>query len=144
MDSHADLRGDGVAAGRRPGAAGGDTRVIIALASPRPAASINDGLARVERLIMSAAAQGGRIVCFPEAYLPGLRGQDFEVPAWDASVEASALSAVCDLARTHAMAVVMGLEHVTPGGRQIVAVVIDRDGRAQGQQTKNQLDPSMA
>jgi predicted amidohydrolase len=116
--------------------------VIIALASPKPAASIDDGLARVERLARVAADQSARIVCFPEAYLPGLRGQDFEVPAWDASIEARVIGAVCGVARTHSVAIVMGLEHLTPAGRQIAAVVLDHQGQVQGWQTKNQLDPS--
>jgi predicted amidohydrolase len=54
--------------------------MIIALASPRVASSIDEGLAKVERYQSEAAAKGAEIVCFPEAYLPGLRGQDFEVP----------------------------------------------------------------
>ena len=116
--------------------------MIIALASPRPAAGIEDGLARAERLTKDAARQDARIVCFPEAYLPGLRGPDFEVPAWDASTEAHVIGAVCGLARTHSIAVVMGLEHLTAAGAQIAAVVIDRQGQVQGWQTKNQLDPS--
>jgi predicted amidohydrolase len=116
--------------------------VIIALASPRPAASVDDGLSRIERLVRDAVEQGARIVCFPEAYLPGLRGQDFEVPAWDAALESHVIGAVCDLARTRSIAIVMGLEHLTPAGRQIAAVVVDRQGQVQGWQTKNQLDPS--
>ena len=58
--------------------------LIIGLASPRVATSIDDGLERVRRLIADAAAQGALVVCFPEAYLPGLRGQDFDVPPFDA------------------------------------------------------------
>ena len=34
------------------------------------------------------------------------------------------------------------MEHSTPRGRQIVAVVIDAQGQVQGYQTKNQLAPS--
>ena len=54
--------------------------MIIALASPRVASSLEDGLERVERLMSEASSRGAEVVCFPEAYLPGLRGQDFEVP----------------------------------------------------------------
>jgi len=54
--------------------------VIVALASPRPAATLDEGLERVRSMVSEAAARGAAIVCFPEAYLPGLRGQDFEVP----------------------------------------------------------------
>jgi predicted amidohydrolase len=53
--------------------------MIIALASPRVAPTLDDGLERIRRLMSEASAQGAEIVCFPGAYLPGLRGQDFEV-----------------------------------------------------------------
>ena len=48
------------------------------LASPRVASSLDDGLDKIKRVLAEAAAQGAEIVCFPEAYLPGLRGVDFE------------------------------------------------------------------
>jgi predicted amidohydrolase len=116
--------------------------VIIALASPRPAASIEDGLARVERLMRDAARQGARIVCFPEAYLPGLRGQDFEVAPWDGQTQAHVVDAVAGMSRSHAIAVILSTECVTPAGSQIAAVVIDANGGVLGWQSKNQLDPS--
>ena len=51
--------------------------MIIALASPRPASSLEEGLDKIERFLSEASAQGAEIVCFPEAYFPGLRGQVF-------------------------------------------------------------------
>ncbi|HEX8245463.1 MAG TPA: nitrilase-related carbon-nitrogen hydrolase, partial [Longimicrobium sp.] len=57
--------------------------MIIALATPRAASSVDDALEKIERSMADAAAQGADIVCFPEAYLPGLRGLDFEVPPFD-------------------------------------------------------------
>ena len=41
--------------------------MIIALASPRVASSLDEGLDKVERCLSEAAAQGAKIVCFPEA-----------------------------------------------------------------------------
>lgn len=116
--------------------------MIIALASPRIASSLDDGLERIERLIAAASAQDAEIVCFPEAYLPGLRGQDFEVVPFDAAAQERALRAVTDLAREYAVATIVGMERLTEGGRQIAAFVIDARGRLQGCQTKNQLDPT--
>jgi len=116
--------------------------MIIALASPRIASSIEDGLDTIKQSLSEAAAQGAQIVCFPEAYLPGLRGQDFEVPAFDQTQYERALQAVAQWARTYKLATILGMERLTPAGRQIVAVVIDAQGQIQGYQTKNQLDPT--
>ena len=116
--------------------------MIIGLASPRIATSLDDGLERVERLLADAAGQGARIVCFPEAYLPGLRGLDFEVPPFGAADEERVLREVGGMARAHAVAVIMGMERAAPEGRQIAAAVFDAAGRRVGWQTKNQLDPS--
>jgi len=116
--------------------------VIVGLASPRVASSIDDGLNRIKRLMGDAAARGAEIVCFPEAYLPGLRGQDFDVPDFDRADEERVLRAVAVYARELRIAVILGMEHVTDDGRQIAAFVLDADGRLLGVQTKNQLDPS--
>jgi predicted amidohydrolase len=118
------------------------SELIVALASPRPASSLDDGLERVRRLTADAAARGARVVCFPEAYLPGLRGQDFDVPPYDRADHDRALSAVSQAARTSAIMVVAGMERIVDHGRQIAAYVVDADGRLQGIQTKNQLDPT--
>lgn len=116
--------------------------MIVGLASPRPAASLDDGLERIDRLLAEAAAQGAGIVCFPEAYLPGLRGLDFEVLPWSEATQERALAAVQESARARGVAAILGMERITPDGRRIVAVVIDAEGRVVGEQAKAQLDPS--
>ena len=116
--------------------------MIIALASPCVASTLDEGLDRITRLLSDASARGAEIVCFPEAYLPGLRGQDFEVPPFGRAEQERVLEAVAHLARTYAVATILGMEQVTESGRQIVAVVIDARGQVQGYQTKNQLDPT--
>jgi predicted amidohydrolase len=116
--------------------------MIIALASPRIASSLDDGLDKIKRLLSEASTQGAELVCFPEAYLPGLRGQDFEVLPWDRSQQEHALNVVGQLAQTYAVAIILGMERVTGAGRQIVAIVVDAQGEIQGYQTKNQLDPT--
>lgn len=116
--------------------------MIIALASPRVASSINDCLEKVERSIAEAAARGAEIVCFPEAYLPGLRGLDFEVAPFDREQQERALDAVGRMARAHGVATILGMEWITDAGPQIAAVVFDATGSVQGVQTKNQLDPT--
>ena len=116
--------------------------MIIALASPGIAATLDAGLDKINRLLSEASAQGAQIVCFPEAYLPGLRGQDFEVPAFDLAQQQRVLRVVAQWSRRYAVATILGMERITAAGRQIVAVVIDALGQVQGCQTKNQLDPT--
>ena len=116
--------------------------MLIGLASPSVASTIDDGLDKVKRLMSEAASQGAQIVCFPEAYVPGLRGLDFEVPPFDLAQQERALKAVAEWARLYSIATILGLERITDAGQQIAAYVIDADGRVQGYQTKNQIDPS--
>ena len=116
--------------------------MIIALASPRVALTLDDGLDRVQHLLAEAAAQHAEIVCFPEAYLPGLRGQDFDVPSFNENDQERVIKAVTHWARSYKIATILGMEWLTSAGPQIVAVVIDPQGEILGYQTKNQLDPS--
>ena len=116
--------------------------MIIALASPRVASSVEECLDNVERAMAEASARGARIVCFPEAYLPGLRGLDFDVPDFDRAQQERALRAVAEWAGRYGVATILGMERLTDGGRQIAAVVFGADGEIQGVQTKNQLDPT--
>src|SRR6266852_9910014 len=110
--------------------------MIIALASPGVASTLDEGLDKIRRLLSEASAQGTEIVCFPEAYLPGLRGQDFEVLPFDRTQQEQALQAVAQSARTYAVAVILGMERLSQAGRQIAAFVIDAQGKIQGYQTK--------
>ena len=116
--------------------------MIIALASPCIASTLDEGLDKIKRLMADASAQGAAIVCFPEAYLPGLRGQDFDVWPFDQTQQERALQAVAQWARTYAVATILGMERITEAGRQIAAFVIDARGQIQGYQTKNQLAPT--
>ncbi len=116
--------------------------MVIALASPRVASSVDEGLEKVRQCLSDASARAAEIVCFPEAYLPGLRGLDFEVPAFDEAGYDRVLRAAAEWTRTYAIAAVLGMERPTTEGRQIAAVVLDAQGHIHGYQTKNQLDPA--
>ena len=87
--------------------------MIIALASPCIASSLDEGLDKIKRLLSEASAQGAAIVCFPEAYLPGLRGQDFEVLPFDQMQQEQVLQAVAQWARTYAVATILGMERLS-------------------------------
>jgi len=116
--------------------------MIIALASLRIAATLEEGLDKIKRFLAEASARGAKIVCFPEAYLPGLRGQDFDVLPFDHTQQEWVLQTVAQWARIYAVTTILGMERVTEAGRQIAAFVIDAGGHLQGHQTKNQLAPT--
>jgi predicted amidohydrolase len=116
--------------------------MIVALASPRLAASVDECLERVRDAVVEAAARGSEVVCFPEAYLPGLRGLDFEVPPFGPADQERAVAAVAGWAKAHRIVTVLGTEWHTPAGRHIAAVVFAADGTVQGVQTKTQIAPS--
>jgi predicted amidohydrolase len=116
--------------------------VIIALASPRIASSLEEGLGKVRRLMSEASARGAEIVCFPEAYLPGLRGQDFDVLPFGPPEHERTVRCAAQWSRELGISTILGTERLTEKGRQIAAYVFDADGRLLGCQTKNQLDPT--
>jgi predicted amidohydrolase len=114
----------------------------IGLASARNAPTVEERLRVVNRFLEEAAERDVAIVCFPEAYLPGLRGMDFAVPPVDQERQEEALAEVCRAAARTGVAVVMGMEWEAEPGVLNVAFVIDRDGSVQGYQAKNQIAPS--
>ena len=116
--------------------------MIIALASPCVATSLEDGLEKVKRLQSEAAAQEAEIICFPEAYLPGLHGVGIDVLPFDQTQQEWVLQSVAQWTRTCKLATIFCMEKIAPAGKQIAAYVIDAQGQIQGFQTKNQLAPS--
>jgi hypothetical protein len=103
---------------------------------------VDEALDKIRALLAAAASRGARIVCFPEAYVPGLRGLDFEVPDYTAADQERAVHAVSQWSRHHEIATVLGLELIGSAGRQVAACVIDAAGCVLGYQAKVQLDPS--
>lgn len=111
----------------------------IGLAAARNAATVDERLATVNRFLAEAAERQVAIVCFPETYIPGLRGQDYSVPPPDQDRQQAALEAVCEKARRHGVATVIGMEWETELGLHNVAFVVDGNGSVQGYQAKNQI-----
>lgn len=114
----------------------------IGLAAVPNAPTVAERLATVERVLAEAAAQDVAIVCFPETYIPGLRGGDFDVPPPDQERQQAALDRIADAARQHGVAVVMGMEWQSEAGLHNVAFVISRTGEVEGRQAKNQIPPA--
>ena len=113
----------------------------IALAAARNAPSIEERLRTLERFLAEAAAQRAAIVCFPETYIPGLRGQDFDVPLPDQPRQEAALEEIRAAAGRHGVAAIVGMEWQSPKGLHNVAFVISREGAVLGFQAKNQIPP---
>ena len=119
----------------------GNATLRIGLAAARNAPTVEERLQDVDRFLADAARQHVAIVCFPETYIPGLRGMDFPVPPPDQRRQAAALEAISASARRHGVAVVVGMEWETELGLHNVAFVIARDGEVVGYQPKNQIPP---
>jgi len=114
----------------------------IALASPPIPKSLEDGLNQVHKLIVEAAVLQAELVCFPETYLPGYRGYEYNGAAHDPVLLDSAISQVRDWARENNIAVILPTDMDHERGIANVAHVISSTGELLGHQTKNQLDPS--
>src|SRR3954471_15588309 len=116
-----------------------DATLRIGLAAARNAPTVEERLETVERFLAEAAEKDVAIVCFPEAYIPGLRGFDFPVPPHDQCRQEAALETICAMAKQHGVAVVMGMEWETEAGLHNAAFVLTRDGEVAGYQAKNQI-----
>ena len=113
--------------------------IRIGLASPHFPASVDAAIRRASEFLAEAADAGVDLVCFPECYVPGMRGQDFDVPPPDQREQANALEAIRGAAATHAVAAIVPMEWQSDIGLQNVAFVISAIGEVLGYQTKNQL-----
>lgn len=113
----------------------------IGLAAARNAPSVEERFRTADLFLEDARARGAAIVCFPETYIPGLRGQDFSVPPPDQRRQQAALEHIRAAAQRHAVAVVIGMEWESAAGLHNVAFVISRDGAIVDYQAKNQIPP---
>lgn len=113
--------------------------VRIGLASVRQAPSVEERLATLERVLEEAREGGVSVVCFPETYIPGLRGLSTPVPPHDQRRQTDALERIRASARENRVAVVVGMEWETGAGIHNVAFVISRAGEDLGFQPKNQI-----
>jgi predicted amidohydrolase len=115
------------------------TTLRIGLATVPNAPTVEERLDTLDRIMEQAAAQQVAIVCFPETYIPGLRGFDVPVPPLDQQRQEAALARIQQTCARTGVAAIVGMEWETALGAHNAAVVVDRDGAIQGWQTKNQL-----
>lgn len=114
----------------------------IALANLRFPASREESIALALQGVEGAAVEGAEIVCFPECFVPGYRGQGKSIPAPDPAFLERAWSSVATAAGRAGVAAVLGTERIVHGTLLATAIVIGRDGAVAGFQDKVQLDPS--
>jgi predicted amidohydrolase len=116
--------------------------VRVALANLRVPATPEQSIELAERAIAQASAARADIICFPECYVPGYRGNGKGVPAPDEIFLHRAWSTLAAAAARGKIAVILGTERVVNGQPIATALVIDRDGTFAGFQDKVQIDPS--
>lgn len=113
----------------------------IGLAPLKRPDSVLHGVEKIDAILAECATAQVAIVCFPEAYLPGLRGGLFELPPVDQPAMVEALRRLRAACRAHGVAAIVGLEWLSDLGLENRAVVISAAGRVIGHQTKNQITP---
>ncbi len=116
--------------------------IRIAVASTPLTATLDEAVPAAVAAVDEAGRLGATIVCLPETGLPGHRVQARSVPDVSRAALDKALAVVAEAARRARVITIVGTERPTPGGREIVSVVIGADGTTLGEQTKTQIDPS--
>jgi predicted amidohydrolase len=116
-----------------------NTTLRIGLAAVPNVPSVEERLRTLDRCLEEASERGVSIVCFPETYVPGLRGADFPVPPTDQRRQEAALETICTSAGRHAVAAIVGMEWESAAGLHNVAFVVSREGEVVGYQPKNQI-----
>jgi predicted amidohydrolase len=116
--------------------------VRIALANIPYPASPNESVGWAERAIADAAKEKAAIVCFPESYIPGYRGETWVRPPADPLFLERAWARIEQGAAKAGITVALGTERPGKSKPRISVLVINPDGTRAGWQDKVQLDPS--
>jgi predicted amidohydrolase len=115
----------------------------IALANVRFPATPEESVTIAESAIAQAGAEGARIVCFPEEFVPGYRLLGKKVAPPDSAFLEQAWARVAAAAGRAGVAVILGTERIAENGKLIIsALVVKSDGAIAGFQDKVQVDPS--
>lgn len=113
----------------------------IGLATAPVPMSLEHSLRNILDFMDQAASFDVDLLCFPEAYLPGMRGQHFSIPLCEQAELREALEIVCKASAEHEMGVILPMEWPSEQGRYNLVQVISPEGRIMGRQCKTQLDP---
>lgn len=113
----------------------------IALANIEIPESPEDSVARAERAVTAAAADGARIVCFPEAFVPGYPWPPASRQPVRPTFLESAHERIAEAARANRIHVLLGTERYVSDKPRLTTLVLGPDGALLGYQDKVQLDP---
>lgn len=103
--------------------------------APSPAGDIPAGLAALDAALAGAAGAGVDLLVMPELFLPGYAATTATPPlGW-----AQTMQSVADLARTHAVALAIGLPEYVEGAVRNAAFVFDETGAEIARYRKVQL-----
>lgn len=116
--------------------------VRLAIAQHAAADSIAENLATAERLIADAAAQGAKLVCFPEVHLspffPKTKGGD--ASKWALTPDDASIARLSEAAKANAIVVISNLYLADRDGRRYDASpVFDADGTLLGVSRMNEI-----
>ncbi len=115
--------------------------VRVGLASLRLAENLEAGVEKVLATLTECPKRGIEIVCFPETYLPGLRGADRNLPPIDQPAMERALERIAKGCAKNRVTAILGIEWKSALGLENRAVVVSSSGEVLGYQTKNQITP---
>lgn len=114
----------------------------IGLATAPVPTSLDHAVHGILDFMAQAAAYEVRLLCFPQAYLPGVRGRGFQIPFCEQSQLREALELVCNEAARLGLGVIVPMEWPAEQGRLNLVQVISPEGAILGRQCKNQLEPA--
>jgi predicted amidohydrolase len=118
--------------------------VRIGLAALRRSETVAAGAEKINRTLAECREKKVEIVCFPETYLPGLRGSKnpgYSLPQPNQAEMEKALRVVSAGAERNRVSAIVGLEWMSPLGLENRAYVLSSKGDVLGYQTKNQITP---
>jgi len=114
----------------------------IALANLAFPKTPDESIALVERALAQGSAEGARLVCLPECFIPGYRGPGKTVPPPDRAFLERAWAAVASAAKKAGVGAIVGTERMVENGLLASALIVNDEGTILGFQDKVQLDPS--
>jgi predicted amidohydrolase len=115
----------------------------IALAQLKRCVYITEGVRKIDSVLSVCKNKSVDIVCFPETYIPGLRGggEDSLLPPPDQPAMEKALREIQLSCNKYKVAAIVGMEWESRLGLENRAYVISENGDIVGYQTKNQITP---